>query len=228
MALLDKDVILAWLKISPRKMVVATLCGVIAFLGWTIKDEVHRLVHIFVDRFQQVSESGSYGLPTTLKKPVVTNIEADVKQFMSSHENIGAVVFYEFVPKGSDILYQGRVAVTCVSQSGKNLIDRYNISWLPMNVERLLLEKILRGDSHIRPAIITNELANDTEPSKFNYRLISQDGYKAIVSVPIIDSSQQVRGYIDVFLNTKPVNVQEQITQVKEYNKLAIDLSQYF
>lgn len=222
-----KDVILAWLRVSPKKMLIVTLCGIFSYLGWYVRDEVKLFVHLLVERY--ADNSYNQQLPrstiTSTSKVEINNI---LRNFISKHDYIGATVLYEFVPKGSEILYQGRVAVASISHSGIDIVQRYNSEWLPMNVNRLLIEKILRGNNFIQPEKLEDDIDNVVNPDTLNYHLVKQDGYEMVISVPVIDATNQVRGYVTTFVTKKPANQDGLLQYQTEINRLTIELSRFF
>lgn len=230
MAVVDKnikDIVLAWLRVSPEKMMVATICGILSYMGWYTKDEFKFLIHVAVENYARTYET-NFDLPTSLSGENVISINNTIKNFLTYHTYVGAATLYEFVPKGSDILYQGRIAVVSANTSGKDLLTRYNSKWLPMNVNRFLIEKILRGEPYTRPTNLEGDITDSDSPDTTNYYLVKQDGFEMVICVPVLGSSGQVKGYISFLLLAKPTTQDELLVKEKELSKLAIELSQYF
>src|SRR5574343_321953 len=198
MAVVDKnikDIVLAWLRISPEKMIVATICGILSYMGWYTKDEFKFLMHVAVENYAREYEA-DYDPPTSLSSDNINVIKGTMKEFLSNHPYVGAITLYEFVPKGNDILYQGRIAVISVNTLNKELLTRYNSKWLPMNVNRFLIEKILRGEIYTRPASLDGDITDSQSPDIINYNLVKQDGFEMSLCIPIIGSAGHVKGYI--------------------------------
>lgn len=222
-----KDVAIEWLRISPQKMIIATLCGILIYFGWYVRDEVKFFVHAAVMNYARNYEN-DFDVPTSIPARTIEKINTSLKKDMSTRPLIGAITLYEFVPKGSDILYQGRIAVTSVSTTGKDLLERYNAKWIPMNVNRFLIEKILRGETYTRPAKIDGDISENLSPDTTNYYLVKQDGYEMNICIPVIGNLGQVRGYISFLLLSKP-NTSDEFQKIKEdLGTIAIEISQFF
>ena len=222
-----KDVAIEWLRVSPQKMIVATICGILIYFGWYVRDEVKFFVHAAVMNYARNYET-NFDVPTSISTTTIEKINAIFKKDMSTRPYIGAMTLYEFVPKGSDILYQGRIAVTSISTSGKDLLERYNSRWLPMNVNRFLIEKVLRGETYTRPTKLDGDITENLAPDTTNYFLVKQDGYEMNICIPIIGNSGQVRGYISFLLLSKPQSSNDFEKIKQDLETIAIEMSQFF
>lgn len=228
---IDNTVVSTWMKLTPRKMIITVVCVVIVYLGWYIRDEVKQLAQLYVRgvETQMVLNDKpiDFSLPTKVSEEDQVRIQNVMKNFMREHNEVGALFMYEFVPRGNEILYQGRVIVTHVSQTGKDLVSRYNSGWLPMNSDKHEVEKLLRGQSFYRPADTTTNLSDDNHLTKYNFRLIEQDGFVFMVSVPIVDATLQVRGYLSALLTERPSNDTELRYYLNTIEREAVELSQF-
>jgi hypothetical protein len=225
-----KDLILAWFRLSPKKMFIVCACILVGYLMIILKDDIKEFVHSMVVNYETKSTYGADGLPTTISKTDQENIKSTFKDYLTSYSDfLGALVMYEYVPKGNSILYQGRVAVVGASANQKDVIDRYGISWLPMNAGPHMNEKILRGETFTLPSTFKNSLLDPAnENIKLNVRLVNLDGFKMLVCIPIIDGSDQVRGYIEAFLNRTPTSDNDLKEITDKLNKIAIESSEHF
>ena len=225
-----KDIILAWFRLSPKKMFIVVLCFFIGYLMFILKDDIKELAHIAVVNYEAKSSYGVDGLPTTISKSDQESIKLSFKDYIKSYNDfLGALVMYEYVPKGNSILYQGRVAVVGASYNQKDVIDRYGISWLPMNAGPRMNEKILRGEIFRLPNDINGSIIDPSnENIKLNVRLVNLDGYRMVICIPIIDSADQVRGYIEAFLNRIPTSENDLKEISDKLNKIAIESSEHF
>lgn len=226
------EILSTWLKLTPAKMVLTAICLVIGYLGYYVRDEVKTLVNVYVQDVQRsnVPISGTptnFSLPTMVKTQDQVVIQSLIKDYMRKKENVGAVFMYEFVPRGNEILYQGRVVVTHVSKSGIDLAKRYNQAWMPMNSDKRQVEKLIKGEVFIRD-IETTPTDNKGKPfTKQNIRLVKQDGYSYVISVPIVDSSFQVRGYLSSYLLSKPVSYADEQRYISDLEYEANELSRF-
>jgi len=225
-----KDLILAWFRLSPKKMIIVLLCFIIGYLMFILKDDIQEFTHALVVNYENRSVYGIDGLPTTISKSDQESIKKSFTEYIKAYNNfLGALVMYEYVPKGNSILYQGRVAVVGASNLQKDIIEKYGISWLPMNAGAKLNEKILRGDTYTLPSSLSGSLLDPSnENIKLNVRLADLDGYKMIVCIPIIDSADQVRGYVEAFLTRTPTNENDLKEITDKLNRVSIESSEHF
>lgn len=226
----DTEVVSIWSKLSPKKMIITVVCAMVVFLGWYVRDEIKSLAQIYVKgaetRLISNDKPDDYSLPTKVSKDDQVKIQNVMKEFMRKHNEVGALLMYEFVPRGSQILYQGRVIVTHVSQSGKDLVSRYNSAWLPMNSDKKQVEKLLRGQVFCRPPDKGN-ISDDDALTKNNFRLMEQDGFTFMVSIPIVDSTLQVRGYLTALMTERPINDASLRDYISRLEHDAVELSQF-
>lgn len=229
MALLDPEVAKSWMTMTPRKMIVTTICAMIIFLGWYVKDEFKHYVQLQVQQYERSVSSfdPAKGMPTSLTPQAQEKVQGQMRKFLRTHDEVNALFMYEFVPRGQEILYQGRIIAAHMSQNGKDLVKRYNVGWLPMNSDREQVEKLLRGQPYYRPSTVADTLSADEQGTKYNMRLVEQDGTRFMLSVPISDATMQVRGYVTALISEYPSE-----TQLKYYigslTHEAVELSQYF
>lgn len=225
-----KDIILAWFRLSPKKMFIVGICIFIGYLMIILKDDIKEFTHSLVVNYETKSTYGIDGLPTTISKTDQENIKSSFKEYLSLYNDfLGALVMYEYVPKGNSILYQGRVAVVGASTNQKDIIDRYGISWLPMNAGPHMNEKILRGETFTLPSSYKGSILDQSnENIKLNVRLVNLDGFKMLVCIPIIDSADQIRGYIEAFLTRIPTSDNDLKEITDKLNKIAIKSSEHF
>lgn len=224
---IDNEVVSTWMKLTPVKMLITVLCATIISLGWYVRDEVKSLAQLYVHSVESRVVRDDFSLPTRVSSENQSKIQSVFKSFMRQHNDVGAMFVYEFVPRGTEILYQGRVIVTHVSQSGKDLVQRYNSAWLPMNSDKDEVEKLLRGQVFYRPPVSSGSLTDDNQLTKYNLRLMEQDGYKFMISVPVIDATLQVRGYITTLLTEMPKTDEQIRYYIKNLEFQAVELSQY-
>lgn len=220
----DNEVVSTWMKLTPAHMIIATICIVMMYLGFYIRDEVKSLAQLYVQTVESRRVITDFSFPTRVDKVSQLQIQSTMKDYLRAHDDIGAVFAYEFVPRGNEMLYQGRVMITQVTQSGKDLGTRYNANWLPMNSDKEQVEKLLKGDVYYRPNGPDKPITQDDKQTKFNLRLMEQDGFVCLISVPIIDGSSQVRGYITALLTKVPTDI---TPYVKSLEFQAVELSQY-
>lgn len=198
-----------WGKLTMSKMVITVILGCLAYTTWYCRDTIKHAADVYVSKLEntQVKTNeydASIGLPTTLSRTDILSIEQMLRAYVSSDPRIYGMMMYEFVPKGNEMLYQGRILVASVAQNGRDLGERYNAKWLPIGSDRKQMEKILRGDLFWRPPSPTESLGDGNAQSVINMRLLQKDGIKFMVSAPIMDASYQVRGYITLFMTEYP------------------------
>lgn len=225
MSLDHNEVVSTWMKLSPIKIIIVTICVTIMGLGYYCRDELKSVVQVYVQDVYERKTITDFSFPTRVSKPHQEEIQSVMKSYMRQHIAVGALFAYEFIPQGNEVLYQGRVIITHVTQSGKDLVTRYNAAWLPMNSDKELVEKLLRGNVFYRPNGDGDTISTDNNITKFNLRLMEQDGYICMISVPIIDTTLQVRGYLLALLTSVPkdgiedyiIGLQRQSVEISQY-----------
>lgn len=203
------DVLKAWGRFSIGKMVITVLLFCIGYTTYYCRDEIKHAANLYVQRVEQTQvQSRNYdplkGIPTSVTVENQQIIKSMMRQYLSDHPDVVGMMMYEFVPRGEEILYQGRVLVASVSQNGRNLAERYNATWLPIGSDGKQVGSLLRGMPFVRPPTIKDALVDPNAKTKTNLRLMEWDGIKFMVSIPIADSTYQVRGYLTVLMSRYP------------------------
>ena len=203
------DVLKAWGRFTIGKMVITVLLFCIGYTTYYCRDEIKHAANLYVQRLEQTQvQSRNYdplkGIPTSVSAENQQLIKGMMRQYLSDHPDVIGMLMYEFVPRGEEILYQGRVLVASVSQNGTNLAERYDATWLPIGSDGKQVGSLLRGMPFVRPPTNKDSLGDPTAKTKTNLRLLEWDGIKFMVSIPIADSTYQVRGYLTVLMSRYP------------------------
>ena len=203
------DVLKAWGRFTIGKMVITVLLFCIGYTTYYCRDEIKHAANLYVQRLEQTQvQSRNYdplkGIPTSVSAENQQLIEGMMRQYLSDNPDVTGMLMYEFVPRGEEILYQGRVLVASVSQNGTNLAERYNATWLPIGSDGKQVGSLLRRMPFVRPPTNKDSLGDPTAKTKTNLRLLEWDGIKFMVSIPIADSTYQVRGYLTVLMSRYP------------------------
>ena len=211
------EVLKAWSKFTVGKMVITVILACLTYTTYYCRDEIKHAANLYVQKLEGTHVQKSYdplkGIPSSVSSQNQLVIEGMMREYLSVNPDAIGMMMYEFVPRGEEMLYQGRVLVASVSQSGRNLAERYNAAWLPMGTDAEQVEKVLRGNIFYRPPSDDEEIDDNVKvKTKYNLHLLAKDGIKFMISVPIADASTQVRGYITVFMSSYP--------QGKEFNEL--------
>lgn len=207
MSIFDKDVLKGWFGMHWAKMLLTTACLVFGYLSYYMKDEIKD----YVFPPQEVSQTGKpkdFSLPTSVSAEDQSVIKVDMKQMLRKSDLVGALFLFEFAPEGNQLLYQGRALVTQANNADKDLATRYNQNWIPMPSDVEQMGHILKGEKFWRNINDVSAEAGDKKFTIENLRLVKQDGYQYVVSVPVISGDLTVRGYLSAYLVDIPTNTE--------------------
>ncbi len=213
------------LEQSPAKILLITACLVFGYLSVYMKDEIKD----YVFPAQEVTQTGKptdFSLPTTVSIEDQFAIKVDLQQTLRKSKIVGAVFLYEFMPPEDELLYQGRVVVTHASNMNHDLAQRYNQRWMPMNSDKYEVSAMLKGNAFHRDLTKVDVSPDGKKFTTQNVRLVVQDGFKYMVSVPVIDENLQVRGYLSAYLVDVPSS-QELDYLLDDLEYQANELSRY-
>lgn len=220
-----------WGKLTMGKMAITVLLGCLAYTTWYCRDTIKHAADVYVTKLegtqvQTTKYDPEVGLPSTIEKTDIMIMEQMMRAYVSSDQSIYGMIVYEFVPKGSEMLYQGRVLIASVAQNGRDLGERYNAKWLPIGSDRKQMERILRGDVFWRPPTHLENLADENAKSMVNMRLLQRDGAKFMLSVPIVDANYQVRGYITLLMTVNPTEEEREVI-IRRLEDEAVEYSRF-
>ena len=154
----------------------------------------------------------------TISSTNVQEINNQFSNIINTTPDVNTILLYKFVTGTENFIYNGRIGITSKSRDGSNFIDKFNAYWIPMNVNANKLQILLLNNVHYENVNSISQacIAIPKESENCSELNFIKGNFKAVISLPIMDSSDYtVKGYI-TFLLERELSQDEQNKFTKE------------
>ena len=112
----------AWRGFSIGKILISAITFCVCVTVYNCQEEFKQVMDIYIKKLDTNVVTATYdpasGVPTSVRAQDKEAIRNNLRIFLSNNPDAIGIIVYEFVPKGNEMLYQGRSIVASESQSG--------------------------------------------------------------------------------------------------------------